>query len=734
MMQPRNACFTNVPREARSADRESVVTPKAAMLVLFALLMTFRLTPAAAQTISVDTTPGHAVNSFSPLQALGAGVDRLRRGATDKIFIEPVLKVSLASGWGTVSYRQNTELHVEAWHWNAKGTWSDPAGRGYFTGDSTPGEPIRHSYAYPLPHRGVTRNEGTERGYSRLTDGDLTTYWKSNPYLAKPFTGDEDSLHPQWVVVELESKQEVNAIRIAWADPHATAYEVQYWTGEAAMNKHREGKWMTFAGGSVTQGHGGTVTLKLNPAPIGVEQVRILMTASSETCDTHGPSDRRNCLGYAINEVYLGTLADDGTFHDIVRHSPDQKQTATLCSSVDPWHSQADLSEAAGDQVGLDLFYTSGITRGLPAMIPVAAVYGTPEDAVAQVAYLKKRGYPISYIEIGEEPDGQFMTPEDYATLYLQWATALHRLDPALKLGGPVFEGVNEDIKVWPDARGRTSWFIRFLDYLKARGRLADLAFMSLEHYPYEPCDVTWKSLYDEPKLISHILQVWRDDGLPPDVPIFITEVNIAWLMGESFVDVFGGLWQADYVGAFLTAGGGATYYFQYLPLPLAKGCHDEWGTFGMFTVDADFRVKKYTSQFFASQIITQDWVQPGDAKHEVYRATSDVKDAEGNLLVTAYAVKRPDGQWALMVVNKDHDHAHQVKVAFHDSQAGKDRVFSGEVAVVTFGSEQYQWHPNGREGYPDPDGPPVRSTIADGAAAITLPKASITVLRGNVR
>ena len=56
--------------------------------------------------------------------------------------------------------------------------------------------------------------------------------------------------------------------------------------------------------------------------------------------------------------------------------------------------------------------------------------------------------------------------------LYLQWATAIHKVDPKLKLGGPIFEGVNEDIRVWPDAQGRTSWMGRFVDYLKAHGQL----------------------------------------------------------------------------------------------------------------------------------------------------------------------------------------------------------------------------------------------------------------------
>ena len=725
---------------ARRAWRLPVRTrtgPRILFLPVLLLLIAWPpLQPVAvAQTVTVDATPGHETNTFSPPQALGAGVDRLGRGATDKIFVAPVLKESLSSGWGTVSYRQNTELHVEAWHWNPKGTWSDPAGQGYFTGDSNPAEVIRHSYAYPLPHRGFTKNQGTERGYSRLADGDSATYWKSNPYLAKPFTGEDDALHPQWVVLDLEEKQEVDAIRIVWVDPYATIYEVQYWTGEDAMSKPTEGAWETFPGGAVHEGKGGTVTLKLSPRPVSLRDLRIVMTASSNTCDTHGSADRRNCVGYAINEVYAGHLTNDGTFQDLTRHSPDQKQTFTLCSSVDPWHAESDLSENAGDQVGLDLFFTSGITRGLPAMVPVAMFYGTPEDAAAQMAYLKKRGYPISYVELGEEPDGQYMMPEDYATLYLQWATAIHKVDPNFKLGGPVFEGVNEDIKVWPDAQGKTSWFGRFIDYLKAHGRLGDLAFMSLEHYPYEPCDIAWESLYDEPRLISHILQVWRDDGLPKEVPIFITEVNISWLMSEVFVDIFGGLWLADYTGAFLTAGGGASYYFQYLPLPLAKGCHDSWGTFGMFTVHADYRVKQYTSQYFASRLITQEWVQPVDKPHQVYPAVSDIKDAKGNTLVTAYALHRPDGQWSLMIVNKDRENAHEVKVAFHDSSAGKDRAFSRTVHTVTFGSEQYQWHANGREGSADPDGPAAVSKVkARAGTTFTLPKASITVVRGRVR
>ena len=132
----------------------------------------------------------------------------------------------------------------------------------------------------------------------------------------------------------------------------------------------------------------------------------------------------------------------------------------------------------------MDLFYTSGITNNLPAMIPISMLYGTPEDAAAQITYVEKRGYPISYIEMGEEPDGQKMLPEDYGALYIQFATALHKVDAKLKLGGPVFEGVTEDIRVWPDSKGRVSWLGRFIEYLTEHNRLGDLAFVSFDTIP----------------------------------------------------------------------------------------------------------------------------------------------------------------------------------------------------------------------------------------------------------
>ncbi len=705
---------------------------------------------AAGQTITVDAS--HPKNHFVPKETLGAGVDRIPVEAIDKDLLQPTLDKTLASGWQPVTYRQNTELAIEAWHWNPNGNWSDKSGKGYFTGSAIPAETIRYSYGYALPRRGTTRNDGTDTvGFSRLTDGDLNTFWKSNPYLTEHFTGESDTQHPQWVVIDLAQVQQIDSIRIAWAEPYARHYIVQYWTGDDPIKAVTGGLWQTFPKGTITDGKGKTETIRLSGKPLPVRFLRIWMTESSNTCDSDGDSDPRNCVGYAIRELYLGTVTKDGAFHDTLRHTPDQEQTATYCSSVDPWHQPSDLGSTKEAQMGFDLFFTSGVTRGLPAMVPVALLYDTPDNAAAEIAYLKKRGYPISYVEMGEESDGQYMLPEDYAALYLQWATAIHRVDPALKLGGPSFQGVNKDVEAWPDAKGRVSWTARFVDYLKQHGRMNELAFFSFEHYPYDPCKTPWGVLYDEPELVSHIVQAWHEDGIPVDMPMFITEGNLSSGASETYQDIFAGVWLADYIGSFLNAGGNGVYFFHYLPLQMEPGCNASPGTFGMFTVDANYQIQQPLAQFFVAQLINLEWVQPAAGVHQTFAAKSDVEDGAGHALVTAYAVRRPDGEWAVMAVNRDQQNAHQVRIAF-DGAADKENWFFGPVEISTFGSAQYQWHPgqtrfmahaeNSGErtivpttrGTADPDGPIVHAKLTGGKNTIyELPAASVVVIRGNV-
>ena len=683
---------------------------------------------AAAQVGTIRVNAGQEINSFDPDTALGSSVDVLSRIDINKVFTPHIIQESLSAGWGPLTYRNNTELRMAAWHWNANGRWSDPAHQsGYFTGSTEFKEPIRYILAYALPHRGFATSG------DRPLAGPNLTYWKSNPYLTSKFTGESDSLHPQWVVVDLQTEKAVNAIRIAWASPYATKYQVEYWAGTDALNFDAgpKGEWKVFPTGAYHDAKGATLTLKLRDAPVSARYFRVLMTQSSNTCDEHGADDIRNCVGYAIQQIQMGTINAHGAFVAIPSDA-DEKRTTYCVSSIDPWHSADDVNDSGGYQhTGFDLLFTSGITNNLPAMVPVTMLYGTPEDAAAQIAYIKTRGYNVGYIEMGEEPDGKHAMPEDYGSLYLQWATAIHKVDPKLKLGGPVFEGVNEDITVWPDAQGKTSWMGRFVDYLKAHGRLSDLAFVSFEHYPFEPCDITWKTLYSEPQLMKHILQVWRNDGVPNNVPLMVTENHLAAQLTGPMTTIFAALWLADNAGSFFEGGGAAFYHSPIQPQDIHNTC-EGWASWSNFVADESYNIRGYTSPYYAAHMINLEWVQHRSGIHRMFASTSDVKDSDGNVLVTSYTVRRPDGNWSLMLVNRDENQPHAVRVRFSDAKTSRDAAFEGPLTFTTFGSEQYVWINDGPNSHADPDGPPVSKTMnADQQTTFTLPKASITVLRG---
>ena len=256
-------------------------------------------------TVHVDITPAHQINAFDPDSALGSSLDVLSRRDIDRVHTPHIVQESLSAGWGPITYRNNSELRMAAWHWNPVGAWSDAAHEsGYFTGSTDLQKPIRYILSYALPHRGFATSG------DRPVQGPNLSYWKSNPYLTNKFTGESDALHPQWIIVDLQSEKSISAARIQWASPYAKTYEVEYWVGTNALDFDGgpKGEWKSFDSGKITNAQGGTSALTLAPAPISTRYVRVLMSESSNTCDEHDSTDIRNCVGYAMQQIELGTL------------------------------------------------------------------------------------------------------------------------------------------------------------------------------------------------------------------------------------------------------------------------------------------------------------------------------------------------------------------------------------------------------------------------------------------
>src|SRR5581483_5550498 len=129
----------------------------------------------------------------------------------------------------------------------------------------------------------------------------------------------------------------------------------------------------------------------------------------------------------------------------------------------------------------------------------------------------------------------------------------------------------------------------------------------------------------------------------------------------------------------------------------------------------------KPTAVYHASRLLTARWLQP-EGPHAIYAAASDARDAENNELVRAYPVRRPDGRWAVLLINVDPANTYTARLAFKSGGA------FNVAEAWQFSSAQYRWHADGADGYPELSRPAV-SIAPSPDGTIDLPAYSITVV-----
>lgn len=684
-------------------------------------------------TITIDTS--HPTNRFIPSHALGAAIDGHEKGFNDLQLAPSNIQAMQSAGFKSLTYRLRTELAGDVWHWNPTGTWSEAQSKhGYWISDAKLGAPISLSYGYSLPRRGNTLDQATNADYSRIDDGDNQTFWKSNPYLDRTFTGEDNSLHPQWIVIDFEKPVLINALRFVWGEPFATGYRVQYGNfddvSDIALSP--PGTWQDFPFGKVPAGLGhllsrdGKVPLRISNAPIKLRWLRILLTESAVTSEGSS-SDIRDRVGFALRELYAGYQDKNGRFHDRMRHGKSQKQQTTIyVSSTDPWHSESDLHEGV-EQVGLDRIYSTGLTNNLPMLLPTGLLYDTPENAANEIRYLRARGCKFNQVELGEEPDGQYVTPEDFGALYLQFADAIHQVDKSIKVGGPSLQEIIWDRDV-PSNRGNGAWMQRFLEYLKRRGRTTDFSFFSFEWYPFDDvCEATAPQLAEAPRLLDDAVQQMRRRGVPQNIPWIISEYGYSAFASRAEIDMEGALLNADIVGNFLTLGGDQAFLFGYTPAEMLREVPCTSGNNMMFSMDDDGNITHRFATYFGARLLTQEWLKPGDEVHEIYAASSSISNADRNDLVTAFAVHRPDGLWSVMLINKDPARAVITSILTKHGREAFERGFD----IHQYSSKQYVLGGRRDNPYPTKADDPEHTVGTN--SSVTLPPYSLTVIRGKL-
>jgi hypothetical protein len=631
----------------------------------------------------------------------------------------------LSAGLEPLTYRLRTELAGEVWHWNPRGNWSDADHScGYWTSDSSTAAPINLSYGYRLPRRGNTIDQANDDGYSRISDGDTCSFWKSNPYLDPYYTKEPVEAHPQWVTIDLGQVRQVDWVHIHWGHPYAQQFQVEYWPGNDPMHLHPDqtDDWRVFPQGIVSDSAGGDQVVPLGRK--SAQFLRIVMRNSSHS-NPDATKDIRDKLGFAIREIEAGNTDAGGNFADLIRHAPDRhRQTVVYVSSTDPWHRAQDIDFKI-EQPGLDFILQSQLTRHLPSLVPVGVLYDTPDNAVAEVSYFKARNYSLEGIELGEEPDGQWCSPEDYAALYTALAGRLHTIAPEVKLGGPSLQSFEGRLLTWTDQAGNRAWMNRFLNFIRARA--APFQFLSFEYYPFDDvCSEAAPQLLETAPRLRDMLSSLHQDGVPSAIPWFMTEFGYSVFAGRPEVEMAGALFQVDTVGTFLSGGGARAYLYGYEPNYLEDELKCSWGNLMMLQLDNKRGALNRLATWYGARMLSHDWMQPVDRVHEVFEVTTSYS------ALTVYALRRPDGQWALLAVNKDPRRTVLFHPEFQFAKAQGLVSFAGEVELIQFSAEQYLWKDDGPDGHPVRSRPPAQTRLP-ASIPCQLPPYSLSVLRGHL-
>lgn len=678
--------------------------------------------------------------TFRPERDWGAALDGHDLSETSTIFTPANIAAMKTAGLGPITYRLRTELGIETWHWNPEGRWSDPVhDQGYWVSRASASKPLDLSFGYRLPRRGRTIDDANNDSYSRIDDGDTTTFWKTNPYLDPRYTHDPEAEHPQWFTVDLGYVAAVQEIRLMWGAPYPRRYNVEYWDGDQTqlIDDNPRGRWRRFENGGIAGSHGGTAEIRLSRNPVETRFLRVVMYESSHTA-AGGNGDPRDSLGFALRELYIGASDTAGVFHDLVEHDTvASNQSVMLVSSTDPWHRAIDRDDGVA-QPGFDLIFRTGLTNHLPMLLPVGLLYDTPENAAAELRFLRSRGYPIEGIEMGEEADGQRVTPEDYAALYLQFATALHAVDPRARLGGPSWQNLlNDPVTIWPDRASpgsRPSWIGRFLDYVDARHRISDFRFFSFEWYPFDDvCTEPAPNLAAAPGMLRRDLQRLRAAGLPDSIPRIITEFGYSAHLALAEVTLPSALFDVDLVANFFANGGSKSFYFGYEPGYLAHqpDC-EHWGNLVMFLADSIGGVRYRMPRYYGMRLLTHAWADSTGGVHDQYAVhVAQTRPTEKDSLLSTFALRRPDRRWSILLVNRDPAHERVVDVRIAATNGAGGRELRGPIETWQYSSAQYEFHEDGENGHPVRSLPPEHRTI-DKTGTVTLPPYSITVITGN--
>jgi hypothetical protein len=212
-----------------------------------------------------------------------------------------------------------------------------------------------------------------------------------------------------------------------------------------------------------------------------------------------------------------------------------------------------------------------------------------------------------------------------------------------------------------------------------------------------------------------------------------MTEYGYSAFGGPADVEIPSALLNTEAVAGFFAHGGDEAYVYGIEPGALLKEPHcSRWGNNLLFLGDEDRQAQYRMPTFHAAWLLTHAWADSAGGLHRLYAARVEGDGRNGDAtLVSAYPIQRPDGRWALLMVNRDARHAWSVRALVAGTASGPPRSLGGPMESWQYSAGQYQWKEDRERGHPVRDDPPVHRVMEAGEAGVSLPPYSITVLVG---
>jgi hypothetical protein len=378
---------------------------------------------------------------------------------------------------------------------------------------------------------------------------------------------------------------------------------------------------------------------------------------------------------------------------------------------------------------------------------------GTPEEAAAWVRYANvTKGYGAKYWEIGNElyGNGHYGTaweaddhadksPTAYANGVVAYAQAMKAVDPSVKIGAVLTTPAN-----WPDgivAAGDSATWNQTV--LSIAGPHVD--FVVLHWYPG---GTTAPETFEKPRQVDDLMylarqQITRYAGANADrIGIAMTELNTSVGLDTQP----GALFAADSYASLLANGVFTVDWWNTHNGPTALSTvagFPDYGDAGLLSSgdclpDGTCEPPPNTpfAPYYALKVLA-GFARPGD---QFLRTAAD------DPAITAHAARRPDGDLAVLLINKDPVNAHPVTIDYAGyepaSAAPTVSTFTNGANAITTGNSgtaasqtlppysltSLVLHPaTSPAGRPGAPGQPTASAVTDRTATISWPSATGT-------